>query len=168
MMPLVPPRSRSRPPGERRFRGAIAGTGKGRAFIPLPFDPDEAWGSKTRHHVTGTIDGEEVRGPLDRSAVGFFLPLGPAWLATRRLRPGDQVDVTLAPEGPQRQGLAADIAGALEADPEAAERFDALATFYRKNFLRWIDATKRSPDVRRQRIAEMIELVKTGHKQRPR
>jgi hypothetical protein len=43
--------------------------------------------------------------------------------------------------------------------------FDSLATFYRKVWLTWIDATKRRPEVRAERIAEMVALVKMGHEQ---
>jgi uncharacterized protein YdeI (YjbR/CyaY-like superfamily) len=75
--------------------------------------------------------------------------------------------VKLVPEGPQSETLAADIAGALGAEPDAARFFDGLATFYRKNYLRWIDATKRSPEVRAQRIAELVQLMKAGRKERP-
>jgi uncharacterized protein YdeI (YjbR/CyaY-like superfamily) len=81
---------------------------------------------------------------------------------------GDPVTVALMPEGPQSEALAADIASALAAEPDAARFFDGLATFYRKNYLRWIDATKRSPDLRAQRIAELIESMKAGKKERPR
>jgi hypothetical protein len=45
--------------------------------------------------------------------------------------------------------------------------FDSLATFYRNGWL-WIDATKRRPEVRAERIAEMVALVKMGHEQHPR
>jgi len=72
------------------------------------------------------------------------------------------------PEGPQSAALAADIVAALEAEPDAARFFDGLATFYRKNYLRWIDATKRSPELRAQRIAELIQLMKASKKERPR
>jgi Bacteriocin-protection, YdeI or OmpD-Associated len=41
-----------------------------------------------------------------------------------------------------------------------------LAQFYRRAYLRWIDATKRSPDKRAARIAEMVELLKSGIKER--
>ena len=51
--------------------------------------------------------------------------------------------VELAPEGPQRGDLADDIASALAANPAAAAFFDTLAQFYRKAYLRWIDATTR-------------------------
>jgi bacteriocin resistance YdeI/OmpD-like protein len=51
---------------------------------------------------------------------------------------------------------------------EAGLRLGDLATLYRKNYLRWIDAARRSPDVRAQRIARFIELMKAGKKERPR
>ena len=45
--------------------------------------------------------------------------------------------------------------------------FDGLAHFYRRAFLRWIDATTRRPDERARRIAEMVDLLGRGEKQRP-
>ena len=64
--------------------------------------------------------------------------------------------------------LADDIASALEANPAAAAFFDTLAQFYRKAYLRWIDATTRRPEVRAARIAEVVELLAAGIKERPR
>jgi hypothetical protein len=43
-----------------------------------------------------------------------------------------------------------------------------LAQFYRKAYLRWIDATTRRPDVRAARIAEVVDLLAAGVKERPR
>jgi hypothetical protein len=63
------------------------------------------------------------------------------------------------PEGPQRDDLGEDIAAALGANPNAGASFDSLAQFYRKAYPRWIDATKRRPDLRAHRIAEMIRLL---------
>jgi uncharacterized protein YdeI (YjbR/CyaY-like superfamily) len=60
------------------------------------------------------------------------------------------------------------VAGALDASPEAAAFFDSLAQFYRRAYLRWIDATKRRPDQRPIRIAEMINLLEQGKKERPK
>ena len=76
--------------------------------------------------------------------------------------------IEMWPEGPQREELAADIAAALAAQPQAQSAFDGLATFYRKGWLRWVEATKRRPEVRAARIAEMVKLVEAGHKERPR
>jgi uncharacterized protein YdeI (YjbR/CyaY-like superfamily) len=74
----------------------------------------------------------------------------------------------LAPEGPQRGDLADDTAAALEANPAAGAYFDTLAQFYRKACLRWIDATTRRPDLRAARIADVVDLLVAGVKQRPR
>ena len=120
------------------------------------------------YHVRGTIDGLGVRGALEQFDKGYFLPLGPAYRRDAGLQLGDLVAVTLMPDGPQSAALAADIVAALEAEPDAARFFDGLATFYRKNYLRWIDATKRSPELRAQRIAELIQLMKASKKERPR
>ena len=40
--------------------------------------------------------------------------------------------------------------------------------FSTRAYLRWIDATKRRPDLRAARIAEMVEPLEAGHKERPR
>jgi uncharacterized protein YdeI (YjbR/CyaY-like superfamily) len=81
---------------------------------------------------------------------------------------GDPVAVELSPEGPQRADLAEDIAAAFAASPPAAAFFDTLAQFYRKAYLRYIDATTRRPGVRAARIAEVVELCAAGRKERPR
>ncbi len=153
---------------QRSFQATIEGAEKGRAYIVLPFDPEKAWGARTRYHVRGTINASRIRGPLEKIDRGYFLPLGPVCRRDMGLNVGDAVTVTLEPEGPQSEALAEDIAAALAAEPEAARFFDGLATFYRKGYLRWIDATKRSPEVRAQRIAELVSLMKAGKKQRPR
>ena len=76
--------------------------------------------------------------------------------------------VELALEGPQRGDLADDIAAALAANPAAGEFFDSLAQFYRKAYMRWIDATTRLPDLRAARINELVDLLAAGIKERGR
>ena len=154
--------------GSQLFRAAITADQKGRAVIAVPFDPDETWGAKADHPVGGTIDGCRVRGRLQPAGSGWVLPLGPSWQHDTGYTTGDHVAVELAPEGPQRGDLADDIATALAANPAAGAFFDTLAQFYRKAYLRWIDATTRRPDVRAARIAEVVDLLAAGVKQRPR
>ena len=150
--------------GAQRFTVTIADGGRGRVFVPVPFDPDEVWGAKARHHVAGTVNGMRIRGvvELNDGVRGFML--GPAWLRGGCLAVGDQAQVQVEPEGPQRIDLAADVATALDANPQAGEFFDSLAQFYRRGYLRWIDATKRNPELRSQRIAAMVELLNAGVK----
>jgi hypothetical protein len=138
------------------------------AVIAVPFDPDQEWGAKAEHPVGGTIDGRRVRGRVSPADGGWTFPLGPRWLRDGCVSLGDEVAVELEPEGPLRQDLADDIAAALAANPAAAAFFDTLAQFYRKGYLRWIDATTRRPDLRAARIAEVTGLLAAGIKERPR
>ena len=84
------------------------------------------------------------------------------------LAAGEEVIVEPAPEGPRRGDLAEDISAAPEVNPAAAAFLDSLAQFYRQAYLRWIDATTRRPDLRAARIAEVVDLLAAGIKQRPR
>jgi hypothetical protein len=152
---------------QQRFATTLI-TVRRRVFVPIPFDPDETWGSKAEHHVRGTINGMDVRGVIEPLEAGRGLVLGPAWRRDRHLDAGENVDVMLEPEGPQRDDLADDVAAALTANPAAGAFFDSIAQFYRRAYLRYIDATTRRPDVRAARIAEVVDLLATSEKERPR
>jgi hypothetical protein len=154
-------------PRLREFSARGARTSSGGARVTLPFDPGEAWGPRDRYHVTGTIDGVGFRTTLVKRAGKWEIALGPRSQSAAHVRDDHPVAVAICPEGPQAEGLAPDIAAALAARPEAQAAFDGLATFYRKGWLRWIDATRRRPEVRATRIAEMVRQVSAGHKQRP-
>jgi hypothetical protein len=151
-----------------RFTATVDDAGRGRALIRLPFDPDTAWGSKREHHVRGTVAGKKVRGPLHLTSEGWTLVLGVAWLRDNPLPSNRKVNVVLKAEGPQNTDLAPDVTAAFEASPEAATFFAGLATFYRKGYLRWIDGASRRPEIRAQRVRELVVYLDEGRKERPR
>jgi Bacteriocin-protection, YdeI or OmpD-Associated/Domain of unknown function (DUF1905) len=153
---------------EQRFRATIEGEEKSRVFIVLPFDAAEVWGEREPYHVTGSLGHGSFRGVIEKVGNRFILPLGPAFRRDRGLKPGDEIELRLGLEGPHRHEQAPDIVAALDAEPEAAAFFDSIAQFYRKGYLRWIDATKRSPEVRARRIAETVRRLKNGNKHPPR
>ena len=152
----------------QRFGAQVSAGPRGRAVIVVPFDPDEVWGAKAEHPVGGTVAGRPVRGTLLPGDSGWAFSMGPAWLRDTYVAVGDEVTVELEPEGPQRGDLADDVAAALAANPAAAAFFDTLAQFYRRAYLRWIDATTRRPDLRAERIAQVVDLLAAGIKERPR
>jgi hypothetical protein len=137
-------------------------------LVPLPFDPDDVWGPKQVHHVRGTVGGCAVRAAVEPFAGGSAIALGPAWLRDRAVVVGTPVEVLLEPEGPQRDDLAPDLAAALAANLAAGVFFDALAQFYRRAYLRWIDGASRRPELRAQRIAQVVDWLAAGVKQRPK
>ena len=146
------------------FKSVISKSGE-RVFIPLPFNPNDVWGVKQRHHITGSVNGYGVRGSLGSDGKQYFLLLGAAWRRGCGLEAGVTVDVVLAPEGPQSASLSTDVLNALEAEPQAKAFFESLATFYRNTYIKWIESAKR-PETRNARINEMIGLLKAGKKQK--
>lgn len=130
-------------------------------YIPLATDP----GVK---HLNGTVNGMTYRGAVERVDDDLGLVLGPAWRRDCGLAAGDRVQVVLEPEGPQRGDLEPDIAAALAKTPAAGALWDGLAQFYRKAYVAYIDATKRTPEKRVERIAEVVALLASGEKERPK
>jgi hypothetical protein len=151
-----------------RFTATVEDAARGRALIRVPFDPDAAWGSKRQHHVRGTVAGKKVRGPLRPTVEGWALVLGAAWLRDNDLPSDRKVTVVLEAEGPQNADLDPDLAAAFEYSPQAAAFFASLATFYRKGYLRWIDGASRRPEIRAQRVRDLITYLEERRKQRPR
>jgi hypothetical protein len=139
----------------QHFKTIISKSGT-RVFIALPFNPNEIWGVKRRHHVSGSVGSDGTQ---------YFLPLGAAWRRDCRLEAGLKVDVVLSPEGPQSKSLSPDVAAALDAEPQAQAFFESLATFYRNTYIKWIESAKR-PETRTARINEMVNLLKAGKKQK--
>jgi hypothetical protein len=144
----------------QRFESAVVRAGT-KTYVPVPFDPNDTWGWKVRHYVKGTVGGCSIRGLLRSEDGGYALPLGAAWLRDNVIPTSATIHVVLEPDGPQSETLAADIAQALNASPEAETFFQSVAPFYRKNFLRWIDQAKRS-ETRAARIAEMVKMLEAG------
>ena len=142
---------------EPRSRGGIA--------IRLPFDPNGAWGAKDRHYVAGTIGGHSFRGALTVADSDAVLELGPSWCRDPRVGPGAHASVTIAPEGPQVEDLAPDLRSALAGTPKARRFFESLATFYRNDYVTWVEGAKR-PDTRSRRIADAVAALKAGRRER--
>jgi hypothetical protein len=147
----------------QRFHTTIEETGN-RCYISIPFDPNEVWGAKQKHHVSGSIDEAPIRGPIDTDGSPV-LWLGPGWLRDSEIKAGRTVEVVLAPEGPLSGTVEPDLAAALREDLEAQDFFDSLPTFYRNNYVRWIESAKR-PETRAKRITEMMGLLKEGKRER--
>jgi hypothetical protein len=144
----------------KRFESTVVRT-KTKAYIPLPFEPNDEWGWKVRHYVKGAVGGCSIRGLLRTENDSYVLPLGAAWLRDNVIPSTATIEVVLEPDGPQSEALADDIAHALSAAPEAETFFQSVAPFYRKNFLRWIDQAKRA-ETRAARIAEMVKMLEAG------
>lgn len=148
----------------QHFKTVVEKSG-GRVFVPIPFNPNDVWGVKQRHHIRGTVNGLKVRGSLGSDGKKYFLILGAAWRRDCGIEKGTKVEVALSPEGPQSESLSADVLSALDAEPKAKVFFESLATFYRNGYIKWIESAKKA-ETRAAGIKEMIQLLKAGQKQK--
>ena len=114
----------------------------------------------------GTVDGQKIRAII--AGGEQVLVLTPMWRRDSGVTVGKRVRIALWPEGPQQSDLGDDFRAALTAEPAALAFFDDLAQFYRKGYLRWIDATRKNPEERARRIEQVVRLLKAGVKVRPR
>ena len=145
---------------KKSFKSTVTKAGS-KTIISIPFNPNDTWGKKEGHYVTGSINGRPFRGLLVSDGILFFLPVGAAWCRDAHLAQGTTVKVILSPEGPQLDLISNDIALALGSEPKAKAFFESLATFYRKNYIRWIESAKR-PETRKARIAELEQKIARG------
>jgi hypothetical protein len=143
----------------RQFEAIAEGRKAGGIAVRLPFDPDDAWGARDRHHVSGSIHGFPVRGSLTRREDAAYLELGPAWCRSGIVKDGDPVRVRLEPEGPQLDDLGPEFRAALDGDAGARRAFESLATFYRNELVRNVDGVKR-PETRARNLEAAMERLR--------
>ena len=156
--------ARNAPSRTQTFTTQLSVRGTSVAIV-VPFAPNAVWGQKERHDVTGFVAGRNIRGPLQPDRDGLALVLGPAWIRDAQLDLSAPVEVSLTPEGPQLDNLHPDFRDALLANGEARAFFESLPTFYRKNYVRWVDDAKRE-ETRTKRITEAISLLALKVRQR--
>jgi hypothetical protein len=67
-------------------------------FVAIPFSPREVWGPQPRYYVTGTINGNKVRGTLGALGPDYFLRLAKTWIRESGIELGAKVTVKLSLE----------------------------------------------------------------------
>lgn len=149
---------------EQRFTTAPEEGPGGGLAIRLPFDPKEVFG-KARAPVRVTIDAHP---PFPTTVMVYS---GVPWIGLRKgqvaemgLDTGDPVSVHVElDDAPREVELPADLAAALEHDPDAKAAYEKLSFTHRKEYVRWVAEAKREA-TRADRIAKTVERVKGGIK----
>lgn len=147
--------------GGRARRGTVVIEGRPRGGISVlvPFDPADAWGDREAYYVHGTLGKQTYRGNLEGEPGSWRLDLGPSWCRAPGFGPGDEVELVMAPEGPQSYSMGDDLAAAFAAEPAAARFFDSMASFYRNNAARWLGSAKR-PETRARRVEKIVDRAR--------
>jgi hypothetical protein len=136
-----------------------AGRGGG-AFVRLPADASEVFGTRARFPVLVTFNGVPYRGSAMPVGDGTFcVGVTKAVQARAGASVGDKVAVLVERDtGERTVDVPPDLAAALASHPEAAARFEAMAVTHRKEYAAWIASAKK-PETRQRRLDQAIKEI---------
>jgi hypothetical protein len=149
----------------KTFKADLIGQGPGGAWtrIDVPFDVEQAWGSRGRVSVKGTINGCAFRSSIFPSGRGtHHMMINKAMKEAAAAGAGDSVAIVLEPDAGQRTvAVPADLKKAVRANRAAAGLFDQLSPSCRKEYVEWVETAKRE-ETRKSRIAKAVEMLAAG------
>ena len=151
---------------KRTFTATIQNAGGGGAFVGVPFDVEEAFGSK-RPKVKAMIEGVPYRGLLTRMGTEYHM-----LIILKEIREqigktfGDEVEITVEEDTePRTVKVPSDLKQAFKSDPDAKAVYDELSYTHQKEYASWIEGAKKD-ETRQGRIAKTMEMLKQGKKGR--
>ena len=147
------------------FTAVIQNAGGGGAFVEVPFDVEEAFGSK-RPKDKASFEGVP-RGILTRMGTEHHL-----LIILKEIREkigktfGDEVTITVEPDTePRVIEIPSELKKAFKTEKEAKSYFDKLSYTHQREYVMWINEAKRE-ETRQNRIGKAIEMLKKGQKVR--
>jgi hypothetical protein len=147
----------------RRFEAELEATQGGGAVVVVPFDVQEAFGSK-RPPVRATVNGYSFRTTIAPMGRRSLLGLNRDVRDGAGVKVGETVSVELEPDDePRVVEEPAGFAALLAAKPGARAAFDALSYTHRKEYVRWITDAKRD-ETRQRRFHRSVEMLQQGTK----
>jgi hypothetical protein len=115
-----------------------------------------------RFPVVATINGYTWRTSVARMGGEFLLGLNRDVRQGVGAEAGDSVEVEISLDtAPREVDVPEALARALEGDPVANAKFNALAYTHRKEFARWVEDAKRD-ETRQRRVEQALEMVRAG------
>jgi len=149
---------------KHRFQAAIQNAGDGGAFVAIPFDVEQVFGKK-RVKVKAWINGEPYRGTLVRMGEPYHVLIVLKEIRAKIGRSfGDEVEVIFEEDDELRLvSPPPDLEEALNQNPQAETFFHQLSYTHQKEYVRWIEDSKREA-TRRVRVFKAIEMLAQGKK----
>ena len=148
------------------FTAMIQNAGGGGAFVEVPFQVEQEFGSK-RPRVKAMIAGVPYRGILTRMGTDCHI-MGIRQEIREQIGKtfGDEVAITVEPDTePRVIEVPAELKKAFKTEKEAKAFFDKLSYTHQKEYVTWIDEAKRE-ETRQNRIAKTVEMLKEGKRNR--
>jgi bacteriocin resistance YdeI/OmpD-like protein/uncharacterized protein DUF1905 len=145
-----------------RFRTTILQGGKTATGIQIPDEVVEALGSGKRPAVRVTINGFTYRSTVAVMGGVYMVGVSADNRAGAGVAGGDEVDVELELDtAPREVTVPADLAAALDAEPDARRTFDGLS-YSNKSWHVLQVAGAKTDQTRQRRIARSVDILKQG------
>lgn len=139
-----------------RFRTTIELGGKTATGMAVPASVVEALGKGKRPPVRVTLGGYTYRSTIAPMGGRFFIPVSAEVRSNANVAAGDEVDVEVELDTePREVTVPPDLQEALQSDPEARARFDALSYSNQRRHVLSIEGAK-TPETRRRRIDKTL------------
>jgi hypothetical protein len=147
---------------KRSFKARLSARGPGGAwtFLEIPFDVAEAFGTRARVAVAGTMNGFAFRNSLLPQGDGTHaMAVSKQLQAGAGAGAGDVVAVTIDVDRSERSvQLPAELQTALASNQAAATAFESLSYSHRKEFADWIAAAKKA-ETRLSRAGKALGMI---------
>jgi len=145
-----------------RFTTTIELGGKTATGMQVPAEVVEALGAGKRPAVTVTVGGHTYRSTVAPYTGAYYLPLSAENRTAAGVAAGDTVEVEVELDtAPRVVEVPADLAAALDAEPEARRRFDALSYSHQRRHVLAIEGAK-AEATRERRVASAVAMLLEG------
>jgi hypothetical protein len=149
-----------------RFRAVVVLEGRTATGMEVPVEVLERLGPGKRPAVSVTVGGYTYRTTVGSMKGRAMLPLSAENRSAAGVAAGDEVEVGVTLDlAPRVVEVPQDLATLLSADPAARATFDSLAPGQSKEWVRWINDTKR-PETRAARLTRTVEALAAGRRTR--
>lgn len=135
------------------------------AYVSIPFNVQEVYGTKGQVKVKATFDGHEYRGVLANMGTGCHI-LGVRKDIRQAIgkQVGDVVQVTLEKDEAERVvDVPDELKKILSKNTKAKALFDSLSFTNRKEYALWISSAKKE-ETRAKRLIEIVPRLLEGKK----
>jgi hypothetical protein len=145
----------------KKFKAKLTARGPGGAwtFLEIPFNVEQAFGSKARVSVSGTINGFAFQNSLLPQGDGTHaMAVSKLLQAGGKATSGDTVSVVMEVDRSERL---VDIPPELKkclAAGKASAAFDALSYSHKKEFADWVASAKQA-ETRERRAQKAVPMV---------
>ncbi len=127
--------------------------------IKIPFNVQEAFGSRSRIKVKCTIDGHPYRGSIHPYGGVHYMGVIKAIREAIGKKPGDTVRIVMeADTGPRVVEVPDDLKRALDKNETARAGFERCSYTHKKEYADWVNGAKK-PETRERRVKKTLEML---------